>query len=175
MSKTERISVDRLHERLELDPKGVLRWRYCASMPKQWNSVWAGKEALTAVDGKGYRHGSLDYTYLRLHRVLWAMTYGAWPEGEIDHIDGDRQNNQIENLRIVTRTENRRNQKLSKNSSSGRMGVSWYKPYAKWRASISMGGGRSKHLGYFDDIEDATRAWSDARKQLGYHKNHGQR
>lgn len=144
-------------------------------MPKQWNSVWAGREALTAIDGKGYRHGSLDYMYVRLHRVLWALTYGSWPEGEIDHIDGNRQNNRIENLRLVSRSENQRNQKRNRNNSSGYTGVSWYKPYAKWRATISTGGGRSKHLGYFDDVVDAAKAWEQARVNLGYHANHGNR
>jgi len=173
--KTERITVDRLHARLEIDPEGVLRWRHCSSMPKQWNSVWAGKEALTAIDGKGYRHGSLDYTYLRLHRVLWALTHGSWPEGQIDHIDGDIQNNRMENLRLVTGSENQRNQKRRRNNSSGYVGVSWYKPYAKWRATIGIGNNRSKHLGYFDNVEDAARAWARAREEHGYHENHGKR
>lgn len=144
-------------------------------MPKQWNSVWAGREAFTAIDGKGYRHGSLDKSYVRLHRVLWALAYGDWPGEEVDHIDGNRLNNRIDNLRLASASENHRNQKRSTNNTSGVTGVSWYKPYGKWRTTISVGGGRSKHLGYFDNIEDAAAAWEKARQYYGYHDNHGRR
>lgn len=175
MPKTGDIPVSRLVERLYFDTDGVLRWRNCPSMPKQWNSVWPGREAFTAVDGKGYRHGSLDKTYLRLHRVVWAMSHGSWPSGEIDHINGNRLDNRLENLRLVSASENHRNQKQYKNNTSGRPGVSWYKPYAKWRATISVGGGRSKHLGYFDCLEEASAAWEQGRQKYGYHDNHGKR
>lgn len=175
MPKTEEITVERLRERLCFDTEGVLRWKGCPSMPKQWNSVWAGREAFTAIDGRGYRHGSLDRTYLRLHRVVWALHYGSWPSGEIDHIDGNRLNNRIENLRIASAGENQRNQRLHRNNTSGHVGVSWYKPYSKWRATIGLGNGRSKHLGYFDRVEDAAAAWESAREGLGYHENHGKR
>ena len=143
-------------------------------MPRQWNSVWAGKEAFTAVDGKGYRHGSIDYVYVRLHRALWALTYGDWPSGEVDHVNGNRLDNRVENLREVSRSANQRNQRLHKNNTSGRTGISWYKPYAKWRAVINIGG-RNKHLGYFDCVEAASAAWEKARAQNGYHANHGKR
>jgi len=175
MPKTEQISVERLRERLSIGDDGVVRWKMCPTMPKQWNSVWAGREAFTAIDGKGYRHGSLDKTYIRLHRAVWALTYGEWPEGEVDHIDGDRLNNDITNLRVVSASGNQRNQKRRKNNTSGLVGVSWYKPYKKWRATISVGKGRSKHLGYFDSIEDAAAAWEKARQEYGYHDNHGKR
>lgn len=175
MTKTKQISVKRLHERLFFDNYGVLRWRDCPTMPKQWNSVWAGREALTAIDGKGYRHGSLDKTYVRLHRVVWAMVHGDWPDGELDHIDGNRLNNAVSNLRAVSASQNHRNQKRSKNNSSGHTGVSWYRPYGKWRATVSVGRGRAKHLGYFDHIEDAIQARQMADLQHGYDPNHGKR
>jgi hypothetical protein len=171
--KTDLVSVERLRERLEL-VGGVLYWRRCPSMPKQWNSVWAGREAFTAVDGKGYRHGSLDYTYVRLHRALWAMTYGAWPKDDIDHVDGDRSNNDISNLRLVTASDNQRNQKRYKNNTSGHTGVSWYKPYSKWRATICLNG-KHKHLGYFDTAEEAAKAREKASNTYGFHANHGKR
>lgn len=172
MHKTKKVTIERLHERLYIDEAGVLRWRCVATMPKQWNAVWAGREAFTAIDGKGYRHGSLDYTYLRLHRVMWALEHGAWPVGEIDHIDGDRLNNKSCNLRHVSAPENHRNQKRGANNTSGYVGVSWYRPYAKWRAGIGHEG-KTKHLGYFDSIEDAVHARQLANAVYRYHANHG--
>lgn len=172
MAKTDSVTVARLRERLIVDEEGVVRWRACPTMPKQWNSVWAGREAFTAVDGKGYRHGSLDKTYVRLHRAVWALANGAWPEGEVDHLDGNRQNNRLENLRIVTASENHRNQKRPKNNTSGVLGVSWYKPYRRWRATVNIGG-RSRHLGYFDTVAEAAAARTEASETHGYHPNHG--
>lgn len=170
--KTETVSVARLRERLFVDANGVLRWRVAPDLPKQWNTVWAGREAFTAVDGKGYRHGSLDKKYFRLHRVVWALAYGAWPESEIDHIDGDRLNNDLANLRAATPSENHRNQKRSRSNRSGHTGVNWYKAYSKWRAYISSEG-RVVHLGYFDTIEAAVAARAAASASEGYHANHG--
>ena len=141
-------------------------------MPKQWNTVWAGKEAFTAIDGKGYRHGSLDYTYVRYHRVLWALSHGRWPNGEIDHIDGDRLNNALPNLREATPSQNQKNKIRPKNNTSGHLGVSWYKPYGKWRVWVQVDG-RQKHLGYFDALADAVAARSRAEARYGYHENHG--
>lgn len=168
------ISVERLRERLEIDDSGVLRWRYCASMPKQWNSVWPGKEAFTAVDGKGYRHGSLDGKYVRLHRVVWALAYGAWPDREVDHIDGNRLNNRVDNLRLVSGSENHRNTKRRADNKSGVNGVGWYAPTAKWRAHVTLNG-KHIHLGYFETFEEAVAARAEANSGFGFHPNHGTR
>ena len=141
-------------------------------MPKQWNSVWAGREAFTSIDGKGYRHGSLDYVYLRLHRVVWALHYGEWPAGEVDHIDGNRLNNSIGNLRMVSASENHRNQKRSINNTSGHLGVCWHKPTSKWKVCLNHKG-RQKHIGYYNTLEAAVEARRAANIKYGYHTNHG--
>jgi len=143
-------------------------------MPKQWNSVWAGREAFTAIDGKGYRHGSFDRRYVRLHRVLWALAYGEWPAREVDHIDGNRLNNCLGNLRLATASENHRNQKKRADSTSGVTGVSWHKRSGRWRAYVTAGG-RMRHLGYFDSLEEAATARAEADKIFDFHDNHGKR
>ena len=73
----------------------------------QWNSRWAGQEALTKTN-IGYRCGRLNYQYVLAHRVIWKMMTGE-EANEIDHIDGNRGNNQWNNLRSVTTSINRRN------------------------------------------------------------------
>lgn len=88
-------------------------------------------------------------TYLRIglmgkrfyaHRVAWAMHYGEWPLLEIDHINGDSEDNCIMNLRQVTRKQNCQNVKTSSKSLSGYCGVNWHSLSGKWRARVKMDG-----------------------------------
>jgi len=107
------------------------------------------------------------------HRVIWEMHNGIIPDGmQIDHIDGNGTNNRIENLRIVTITENLKNKSKYKNNKSGVAGVSWDKASKKWHAYISDNGKR-KSLGFFKEITEAVSARKSAEEELGYHKNHG--
>ena len=92
-----------------------------------------------------------------VHRVIWAMVYGDWPKGQIDHIDGNGLNNRIQNLRDVTHSENQRNKRLQSRNKSGHSGVTWYKPTQKWQAFISVDG-KQKHLGHFGTVEEAAAA-----------------
>jgi hypothetical protein len=72
----------------------------------------------------------------------------------VDHIDGDKQNNHIDNLRAATPSQNGANQFLTKANKSGVKGVSWAKKSNKWNACIRVNG-KNKNLGYFVDLEDA--------------------
>lgn len=88
-------------------------------------------------------------------------------EGDVvDHIDGDRLNNLRSNLRVCSCSENSSNRKVQRNNKSGRAGVMWYKyiQNPKWVAFISLNGKR-KHLGYFDDFEEAVKAREEAERK----------
>jgi len=98
----------------------------------------------TRVDGK---------TYLN-HRLIWFWHYGYMPELGIDHIDQYRSNNRIENLREVSQTCNMRNCK-QRESTSGIKGIFWDKAINKWAAKI-MVNGKTIHLGYHDDLVEAS-------------------
>lgn len=76
---------------------------------KRWNTVWVGREALNADQGRGWLAGTIFRRRCKAHRAAWAIHYGAWPNGEIDHINRVRADNRIENLRVVTHIENCRN------------------------------------------------------------------
>ena len=82
----------------------------------------------------------------------------------IDHIDNDKENNNIENLRFATHQENNRNKKIAKNNTSGVKGITFSKASNKWHARISIDG-LKVHLGYFDNIEDAKAARITAVKK----------
>lgn len=108
-----------------------------------------------------------------VHRVIWEMHNGPIPEGmQIDHIDQNKFNNRIENLRLVDGFDNHKNMPLLKNNTSGCCGVSLRKKLAKWRAFISVNGSFME-LGYYDDWFEAVCARKSAENRLGFHENHG--
>lgn len=137
-----------------------------------WNTRYANTEAFTAVNAHGYLVGNIFYRQLRAHRVIWAIVTGFWPVEQIDHDDHDRSNNKFGNLSEATNQENGRNRSISKNNTSGVVGVSWYKYTSKWVAKIRIDG-RAKHLGYFDDKADAIAARATANIEYDFHVNHG--
>ena len=119
----------------------------------------------------GYLQVQVDERSYRVHRVIWLMEKGRWP-GELDHINGNRTDNRIENLREVTRQDNMRNNPLSSKNSSGSMGVSWDSSMGKWRARLAVNR-KSVHLGYFKNKSDAIAARDEANRKHGFHVNHG--
>ena len=172
MTAKELPAVDYLRKRLRYEPEtGKLFWLDCAEMPSHWRTQFAGKEAFTSVCG-GYRTGGIKYSGFRAHRVAWAIHYGEWPSNQIDHINGIRTDNRIENLRVVTPQENSRNIKMFNTNTSGVTGVSWVKARGKWMAMISVKG-RNKNLGYFQSIDEATAVRAEASARYGFTKRHG--
>lgn len=136
-----------------------------------WNKRWAGKAAFTAYR-QGYHQGRVLSQNLVAHRVIWALHTGAWPEHQIDHINGNRADNRWRNLRAVTSAENMRNKRQRSNNTSGVTGVSWAKEKRKWLADIRVNG-KQIHIGRFDQKADAIAARKAAEKQYGFHPNHG--
>ena len=174
------LSPRRLIQLLRCDaPAGVLIWKprgpgefrneRCG---KTWNTRFANKEALTAVNNYGYRFGTIQGRPYLAHRVLWAMTHGEWPDGDIDHINGDRLDNRLANLRCVSRVENHHNRRLLKGSKSGAPGVQWHRHTGKWIARIKVNY-RSHYLGVFDELDAAKAARKAAEAEFGFHPNHG--
>lgn len=122
-----------------------------------------------SIDPRGYRVLTVAKKSLLGHRVAWAMHYGEWPSKQIDHINGVRHDNRIENLRTATAAENGRNRKRGSANRSGFKGVWWSKSNKKWVAAI-----RGQHLGSFDRAEDAHAAYKKAAlAQFGTFANDG--
>ncbi|MFN3833410.1 MAG: HNH endonuclease signature motif containing protein [Allorhizobium sp.] len=139
-----------------------------------WNARYAGQEALTNVNAHGYRRGRVGKRYLLAHRVIWLLHTGSWPAGDIDHIDGVRTNNRLQNLRAVTRQQNMRNQKTRSTNTSGAQGVSWDRRQGQWCVNI-MVNGKNLHYGYFNDFDAAVARRKLAELQNGFHPNHGRK
>lgn len=136
----------------------------------KWNSRYSGKTAGSLKEG--YINLSIGRRNYPAHRIAWLCHYGEWPAHDIDHINGCKSDNRIENLRDVTKTENNRNTPLRKNNSSGFVGVYWDKVSSKWSAKIGIGG-KLKNIGFYKTIEEAIEARKEFSVALGYHENHG--
>lgn len=133
-------------------------------------------QPLGSIDGKGYASVSIrsngKYRSARAHRFAWLLWTGKCPGAmQIDHIDHNRSNNRFGNLRLVTHLQNKKNESLRKDSSSGATGVSKCKN--KWIAYY-YDGGKRVDLGVFDSKEAAIKARKSANAAAGFHENHGQ-
>lgn len=147
----------------------LANFSYCAETG-QIVRLKNGKRAFGARNSDGYLQGRCAgvRTPFRAHRIAWKMHYGTDPQ-EIDHINGDRADNRISNLREVTHIENQRNRRVSRNNTSGISGVRWHSRDRCWFAQINILG-RAKHLGSFQTREAAAAARMAAEEQLGFAK-----
>lgn len=133
------------------------------------NGIKAGDIA-GSKQKSGYIRVSIKDRPHLVHRMIFLWHHGYLPKS-IDHIDRNRSNNKIENLRAATATQNQGNRSLSKTNTSGFRGVGWHKRYNKWCARISING-KLKNIGQFDSIEDAKAAYQlEAIKHFGEFAN----
>lgn len=179
MSVQDLTDYEYAHKRLSYDPDtGIFRWKEAGPeffmtqrAFKTWNGRYAGTEAGN-LDVTGYSRIGFRGKLPLAHRLAWLMVKCVWPERFLDHIDGDKTNNRILNLREVDGFQNQRNCPKRKDNSSGVTGVSFKKKSGKWAANISLDG-KQRHLGYFNTKEDAIAVRKAAERTHGYHKNHG--
>lgn len=141
---------------------------------KSAGRVSAGSEAGSELPN-GYLRTKVCGVDMYVHRIVWIMHNGEIPFGmHIDHINHNRKDNRVQNLRLVTNGENHKNTKLCSRNSSGVCGVSFSKRHNKWWARINVDR-KFINLGMFDDINSAIEAREKAEKFYGFHENHGRR
>jgi hypothetical protein len=113
----------------------------------------------------GYRQIRINGKLYQAHRLVWLYIHGSFPVDMLDHIDGDKLNNQIENLREATCQQNLQNQtKPPRHNKSGFLGVSLYRRDQNFMASIQISG-KTKFLGYFETAEEASEVYLEAKRQ----------
>ena len=110
-----------------------------------------------SLDGGGYLQIRVQSRLHLAHRLAWLYTYGEWPKDQIDHINRNKTDNRISNLREVTNKQNLQNAGKRSNNTSGCPGVRWYKQNSKWVACIAHNY-KQIHLGYFSILEEAIAA-----------------
>lgn len=155
-----KLTVERLRELLHYDPDtGIFTWVERVSRRGPIGHI-AGSKTMF-----GYCNITINFTHFMAHRLAWLYVHGEWPKHYIDHINGDRFDNRFCNLREATRSENGQNRCLSKNSTSGFMGVTFCPVGGNWVSHICINK-KLKHLGYFDTPELAHEAYKQAKAEL---------
>lgn len=149
--------------------KGKLFWK---------NGIRQGLEVGGCCDLDGYKKIRLVFPdgsakIFKRSRIIFTLLRGEIPEGlQVDHLNHKRDDDRIENLRLVTPSGNARNASLQKKSKSGKSGVIWCQRLKKWQAYIKTDG-KTRYIGTFMRKEDAILKRKVLETELGFHKNHG--
>jgi hypothetical protein len=151
----------RLRELLTYDPASGLFRR--AQVVK--GSRWMVGEVAGYESRNGYVVIQIDGKNYAAHRLAWLYVHGAWPPCDIDHRNGVRSDNRIDNLRLATRSQNNQNQRAAKsNNHLGLLGVSTTKE-GRFKARIQVEGTQVR-LGIFDTPEEAHAAYLAAKARM---------
>jgi hypothetical protein len=165
---------------LDYDPEtGLFVWKkrtekhIDARWMNVWNARYAGKPAFIHCCYGLYLRASIFSKFYSAHRVAWAIVYGDPVPEVLDHIDGDRQNNRISNLRPASSSENSKNRGIRCDNTSGRTGIHLTRA-GSFKVRIFVNG-RDTYLGTFRNIGDAIVARQNAEKRFGFSEGHGER
>lgn len=151
------IAQQKLHELFEYRD-GTLYWKV-----NKGNRTPKGSKAGT-VCNHGYVNILIDGIRYKSHRIIFCMFNGYMPMF-VDHIDNNRSNNKIENLREVTKSQNNQNARTRSDNTSGVKGVCWNSVINKWTARLNLSG-KQILVGNFINLYDARIAIEEARNKL---------
>jgi hypothetical protein len=148
-----------LKELFHYDPETGL---FTNKTKRGWNALPG------AVAGSLFKNGYLGISIggkrYYAHRLAWLFVHGSMPDSQIDHVDGDKTNNRIANIRLATSSDNMCNRGAFRNKS-GAVGVSWNSNSGKWIVQVAKGR-KYCYGGLFDDFEDAKAAAVKLRESL---------
>lgn len=143
-----------LQEIFDYLPNGDLVWKINKGRHPSKGKI-AG-----SLNPNGYKYLCLDYKTILHHRIVFMLHHGYMPSF-VDHINGIRDDNRIENLRAATRCQNGANQKIAVDNKSGYKGVSWASSKKRWRANVIVNG-KSVFSKYYRTLEEAALAYNKA-------------
>lgn len=116
-------------------------------------------------NSNGYARICIDGKRYKAHRLAWLYVYGNFPKNFIDHVDGNKSNNKISNLRECSHAQNHQNRLKNSTNNCGFLGVHFSISTGKYRAQIQLDG-ENRHIGLFDSPEEAHNAYLSEKKNL---------
>ncbi len=149
--KTMTLTVEKAKSLFRYDEStGLLSWRYRKGK-KVPRNLAAGY-----IDSEGYRVVRADGVNYRAHRIVWLMSFGRWPTHMLDHVNGDRADNRLSNLREATNSQNQMNKKRQARGASGYKGVAIIRRRGRiqYRPGVTLNG-KHRVFGYYDDPREA--------------------
>jgi hypothetical protein len=149
--KIPKLTTERANHLLSYNPSsGNFTWKVSQGKVKEGADVGTIQH--------GYKKATIDKEQIKLHRLAWFITYGVWPSGQIDHIDGDKLNNKISNLRDVSMSVNMQNRyAIRRKENDLPYGVT-RNPKGKFLANI--------RIGTYDTVEEAAEAFMRAKRLI---------
>lgn len=150
-------------ENFEYEPDtGILYWRECSRCHTK-------RVPTRSKHYEGYLQVRAANKSCLVHRVIWVLVHGSIPPGMfIDHINHDRADNRLANLRLVDSRGNSKNLSIPKNNKSGAAGVYYYDRYKKWEVKVGR-----QYIGRYRNRSYAVKKHRQALEALGFHPNHG--
>ncbi|BEQ12883.1 putative HNH endonuclease [Pseudomonas phage Ep4] len=147
-----------------MDRTPMIRTGELEYFPDTGEFFWRGRLCQSCT-GDGYRRVSISGRRSLAHRVAWELAYGPIPEDKVvDHIDRDKLNNRLSNLRLVSKSENALNCGTWANNTSGHRGIDWRQDRQCWRARLNVGG-RTVHTSNHKTFNAAVAAFRTAAEQ----------
>lgn len=154
------VSHERLLELLSYNPEtGLFTWRESRTNGIRENSLAGSKH------NSGYITISVDGVPYQAHRLAWFYIYAEWPIGELDHINRERADNRVSNLRNISKAGNQYNIGLPKHNRSGCLNVFWNAPTGKWKVHMKVLG-KNYFGGSFECKLAANIVAANMRKRL---------
>ena len=151
------LTVERLKELVSYDPDtGIFQWAMARRKCRKGDAAGCRMT-------NGYIGIRIDNVLHNAHRLAWLYTHGVWPTDQIDHVNNDRADNRLVNLREATNIANSHNRRKSTRNTSGFTGVR--RENSKWQASIKVNY-KAIRLGLFDTPEEASAAYQEAKQRL---------
>ena len=154
------ITAEFVRQLFDYDPDtGTLSWKVSRGCVKAGTPITS--------QSKGYLQVMINKQNHKAHRVIWLLVHGQWPNEELDHRDGNRSNNRLNNLRPATSAQNKMNKACRDDSAAGLKGAFQDKRDGRWCSRITVGG-KYIHLGRFATAEEAHAAYAAAaHKEFG--------
>ena len=166
MAEVEPLTQDALRQLFNYDPlTGIFRWKlrdhddFASDRARSANRGIAGKQA-GSIAVNGYVQIGIGRKKYFGHRLAWLWMTGKWPEQDVDHLNGRRDDNRWSNLRSATRGQNHQNR-----VGHEMTGVTWHSRTKRWRAVIGVNG-RQHELGMYSTPEEAASAYSSAKREM---------